>query len=176
MVPINIRVAQISDASSVAQFINRAYRGESSQQGWTTEATILDGQRTDAIDIIKIIEEEGNQILLFEEASILKGSVHLKKLSSDVLYFGMLVVLPEGQNRGLGKLILAHIDQYAKAAKFKKIRISVIHTRSELIAYYERRGFKATGKSEPFPYGDIRFGIPKINDLKFLEFEKEIIS
>ena len=47
------------------------------------------------------------------------------------------------------------------------MRMSVIDARNELIAWYERRGYRRTGEYKPFPYGDPRFGIPKRDDLRF---------
>ena len=44
--------------------------------------------------------------------------------------------------------------------------MTVITLRAELLAYYERRGFRRTGRTVPFPYGDPRFGLPRRPDLK----------
>ena len=44
--------------------------------------------------------------------------------------------------------------------------------RDELIAWYERRGYRRTGVVKPFPYGDTRFGIPRRDDLRFEVLEK----
>ena len=52
--------------------------------------------------------------------------------------------------------------------------MTVIHLRSELLAWYERRGYRRTGRTRPFPYGDQRVGVPKRNDLHFLELEKQL--
>jgi len=45
--------------------------------------------------------------------------------------------------------------------------MTVIVQREELIAWYERRGYRRTGEHKPFPYGDERFGIPRRDDLRF---------
>lgn len=37
------------------------------------------------------------------------------------------------------------------------MRMTVIDVREELIAYYERRGYRRTGLKKPFPYGDVRW-------------------
>jgi hypothetical protein len=47
------------------------------------------------------------------------------------------------------------------------MRMTVIRQREELIAWYERRGYRRTGQLTPFPYGDERFGIPQRADLEF---------
>ena len=55
-----------------------------------------------------------------------------------------------------------------------KMRMTVISLRDELIAWYERRGYRRTGEYKPFPYGDARFGIPKRDDLCFEWLEKAL--
>jgi hypothetical protein len=52
--------------------------------------------------------------------------------------------------------------------------MTVIHLRDTLIAWYERRGYRRTGETEPFPYGDERFGIPRRDDLYFVVLEKAL--
>ena len=54
------------------------------------------------------------------------------------------------------------------------MRMTVIDSRAELIAFYERRGYSRTGIKKPFPYGDERFGIPKRDDLRFEILEKPL--
>lgn len=50
--------------------------------------------------------------------------------------------------------------------------MTVIRQRTELIAWYERRGYVNTHRTEPFPHGDEKFGLPKRPDLKFIVLEK----
>ena len=52
--------------------------------------------------------------------------------------------------------------------------MTVIRQRAELIAYYERRGYRRTGEERPFPYGDQRFGLPRRPDLSFIVMEKAL--
>ena len=52
------------------------------------------------------------------------------------------------------------------------LRMTVIDVRDELIAWYERRGYRRTGIRKPFPYGDTRFGVPRRDDLRFEVLEK----
>jgi type II secretory pathway pseudopilin PulG len=40
--------ASAADVPEVERLVNSAYRGDSSRRGWTTEADLLGGQRTDA--------------------------------------------------------------------------------------------------------------------------------
>jgi ribosomal protein S18 acetylase RimI-like enzyme len=51
----------------------------------------------------------------------------------------MLTVSPQLQNGGIGAQLLAQADLHAKQL-FSKIVMTVISTRTELIAYYNRKG------------------------------------
>lgn len=170
------QTAKIHDAQKISDLVNSAYRGDSSKVGWTTEAHLLDGQRTDKKSIEQLILEPNNfiELVLDQDTKELLALAHLKHDDEETLYFGMLTVRPTTQGLGLGKKLLEHIENYALENHFTQIRISVLHLRPELIAFYERRGFKATGESIPFPENDPLFGIPKVSGLKLLEFIKKI--
>lgn len=172
---IFFKTATADHANSLAELVNSAYRGDSSKAGWTTEADLLDGQRTDPEALLELINAPKNQIeLAFDESGALVGCVHLKEEENDILYFGMLTVSPALQSKGLGKNLIAHIEKIARAKNKKRIRISVIQFRKELIAFYERRGFKASGNFEKFPAHDPRYGIVKVDNLELHEFIKEL--
>jgi hypothetical protein len=49
----------------------------------------------------------------------------------------------------------------------------VIHQRETLLAWYQRRGYRVTGK-QPFPYGDERLGRPLQDDLFFDVLERDL--
>ena len=169
---INFRKAGINDSELISTLVNSAYRGESSKKGWTTEADLLGGQRTDAEKIQEMIEDPDSHIELAEKDGQMLGCVYLKK-EKTVLYFGMLTVNPTLQNQGIGKILLNRIEELAVNWGIKTIRMTVISVRKELIEYYERRGYKRTGNKEPFPENDPRFGLPKTK-LEFHEFAKTL--
>lgn len=174
---ISFRTACPKDAPALSHLVNSAYRGDSSKAGWTTEADLLGGQRTDADKILEMIESQTSQIEIAfdsERSDDILGCVYLNQENIVTLYFGMLTVNPAIQAQGLGKLLLSHLESVARDKGYKKIRMTVISVRKELIAFYERRGYWATGVTEVFPANDPRFGIPKVSDLEFLEFIKEI--
>ena len=166
---ITFRTAQVEDADKISQLVNSAYRGDEAKKGWTTEAYILDGQRTDLEKILEMILDRNASIELAIGNNVILGCVYILKEPSN-LYFGMLTVKPELQNKGVGRLLLSHVEELAKSWGFKKIRMTVIRGRKELIEYYERRGYKETGNTEAFPE-DPRYGIPKTK-LVLNEFEK----
>lgn len=173
---IKFKTAHRNDADQLALFVNNAYRGEGAKVGWTTEADILDGQRTDPQSLRNIMSAPYQRIeMALDEEGTLVGCVQLTVEEKDeTLFFGMLTVAPKLQGAGLGKKILDHVEHVAHELKLTKIRMHVIHVRSELIAYYERRGFVATGNHEKFPEADPLFGLPKVQGLLLLEFVKEL--
>lgn len=172
---IRFQTASVNDSEKLSELVNSAYRGDYSKQGWTTEADLLDGQRTDAASLSALIATPLNQFELAFEGKSLKllGSIHLIQELPETLYFGMLTVEPSLQGQGLGKILLKHAEDVARGYGFKKLRCTVIPNRQELIDFYKRRGFKETGKFEKFPV-DEKFGIPKVAGLKLQEFIKEL--
>ncbi|QIX59825.1 GNAT family N-acetyltransferase [Hymenobacter sp. BT18] len=157
---LRISPATAADIPALVELVNRAYRGYASRQGWTTEAHLLDGQRTDAEDLQALRTAPGATFLLAcTNTGQLVGSVYLKPQFPD-LYLGMLSVEPGQQGLGIGKQLLAAAETHARAHSCTGILISVITVRAELIAWYERHGFQRTGETLPFPT-DTRFGLPR---------------
>jgi len=181
MSPLLLRPALLSDVPQLVGLVNAAYRGDESRMGWTTEAELLGGQRTDPDSLAALIEPPDRVVLIAEGptdtarlAAI--GCVHLERvLPRQGAYLGMLTIRPSGQARGLGSALLSGAEAHARAAWGALIvRMTVIAQRSELIAWYERRGYARTGETAPFPYGDPRFGLPKRDDLSFVILEKPL--
>lgn len=165
-------IATEKDIPALDVLVNSAYRGETSKKGWTTEADLLDGIRTDANSLSKLIGEPGSVILLYrDENSILQGCVYLKKKNTQ-LYLGMLTVSPELQAKGIGKKLLAGAENHALENGCGSVVMTVISVRHELIAWYERHGYAPTGETEPFPSGP-EFGLPK-QPLVFIVMEKKL--
>jgi GNAT superfamily N-acetyltransferase len=170
-----VRRAVVADVPAIVQLVESAYRGDVSRKGWTTEADFLDGQRIDAAGVVEIIGKPDSVVFLGEDATgALLACCHLEK-QGDACYFGMFSVRPGMQGSGLGRFMLASAERFARAEwKCAKVEMTVISIRAELIAWYERRGYRRTGRFKPFPYGDERFGIPKRDDLQFELLEKKL--
>ena len=167
-----VAVANENDIPALNILINSAYRGEQSKQGWTTEADLLDGIRTDEEGLRELMNQEGSVILKFTEGNQVQGCVHLKQ-EENKLYLGMLTVSPQLQNKGIGKILLAAAENEARKQNRIAVFMSVISKRTELINWYEKHGYLNTGKRKPFPEDDPRFGIPKVK-LEFIILEKEV--
>ena len=89
-------------------------------------------------------------------------------------YLGSLSVDPRKQNRGRGRKLLAAAEDWVQERGGREIRMTVVNARDTLLAWYERRGYALTSDTEPFPYGDSRFGIPKRDDLCFVVLRKRL--
>ncbi|MBX6371866.1 MAG: GNAT family N-acetyltransferase [Acidothermus sp.] len=172
---VSFRFATASDVATVVELVESAYRGESSRKGWTTEADLLDGQRTDAESVADLLRDPRSRILLGSDRSGVVACAHLRDLGDGRVYFGMFAVSPTAQAKGIGSRVLSEAEQVAAGLwGARELEMTVIMQRTELIEWYERRGYRRTGETRPFPYGDRRFGIPRRPDLAFAVLRKEL--
>ena len=162
------------DIPALNELVQSAYRGDSSRRGWTTEADLLDGIRTDEAGLKAMLANPRATILKYVDAGQLLGCVYLEE-KGDSLYLGLLTVSPDAQAGGIGKLLMAAAEQIARDRHCRAMTLTVIPQRHELIAFYERRGYQPTGETEPFPMDDPRFGLPK-QPLSFIVMEKPLYS
>jgi GNAT superfamily N-acetyltransferase len=170
---ISLRVADDNDVESIVAVVESAYRGDASRAGWTTEADLLDGQRTD-VDAVRAAIQIGD-ILVVELHDRIVACCLVEPHADNVAYFGMFAVTPPLQGDGIGSQLLdaaeAHVrDRWGATL----VEMTVIGQRSELIAWYERRGYRRTGAIRPFPYGDERYGRPRRDDLRFVVLAKAL--
>ena len=175
MTDIVVRDAGTADIPALHRLIESAYRGESSRAGWTTEADLLDGQRTDPDDLAGILADPSQALLTAWRDGELLGCVLIADRGEGTGYFGMLSVSPTLQGGGLGRR-LVEAAHAALAARFgaRRVRISVFPQRETLIAWYRRLGYEPTGETLPFPYDDPRFGLPLRDDLHFIVMERPL--
>lgn len=168
------RYATDADVERIVALVESAYRGPSGERGWTTESALLDGQRTDPQGVRALLHHADCHLLLAEREGALLASCHVER-RGQAGYFGMFAVDPLAQGSGLGKSMLARAEQLAQEEwGCQDMRMTVIEQRTELIAWYVRRGYRETGEHEPFPYGDERFGIPRRPDLRFTVLLKHL--
>jgi ribosomal protein S18 acetylase RimI-like enzyme len=170
---LSFRVATLADAATVVALINSAYRGDSSRAGWTTEADLLEGARTDANEVSRLIKTEDSRMLLCLRDQEILGSVHLQKTSNGI-YLGMFVVKPTLQGAGIGKQFMAAAEAYAKKAwNATRMWMTVITLRTELIAFYERRGYQRSGEVKAFPT-EIGASAPLVSNLQLEVLVKDL--
>jgi GNAT superfamily N-acetyltransferase len=166
-----------NDVPRVVALINRAYRGLGTSSSWSTEASYLSGDRTtEELLRADLVAKPEASLLKWEEApgDPLLGCVWLESLGDDVWYLGSLAIDPEQQKGGLGRVLLNSAEQWVRERGGRRVRMSVVNVREALIAWYLRRGYHETGETNPFPYGDDRFGMPLRDDLGFVVLEKDL--
>ena len=164
--------ARADDAPLIADLVNCAYHGDKHNPGWTSEGHLFDGRRTDDAEIRGLLAERESTFLLCVRASEVIGSVHVKNLGA-AAYLGMLVVKPGLQGAGTGKRLMAAAEDLARRTwGSRRISISVINRRPELIAFYERRGYRRTGQSKRLPAEAP--GTPRFPDIELVVMEKDL--
>ena len=171
---LEFRNAGVDDIPGLVTLVTSAYRGEASRAGWTTEADLLDGNRIDPEVLRGDIERAQSRVLLAARDGRTLGCAHVA-IEDGAGYFGMFAVDPQRQAGGIGKAILAEAERVVRDEwQLPTMRMTVIDLRDDLIAWYERRGYRRTGIKKPFPAVDPRFGLPKRDDLRFEVLEKAL--
>ena len=145
--------AELKDINAIVSLVNNTYRGEQSRIGWTTEADLLEGLRTDKEHMTGLVGAKDNAVLVAKQKDHLVGSILLEYLADrEAVELGMFAVMPSLQNQGIGKQLLAYAESFALDYwQAKRLILEVIPCRYELIAFYERRGYQFNGASRPFP-------------------------
>jgi ribosomal protein S18 acetylase RimI-like enzyme len=169
-------IATVIDATHLADLVNAAYRGARGRYGWTHEAELIAGARVSSKDVAMMIGDSSTTVLLRrgDDPPALLGCVAVEMNNRDRCTISMLAVAPELQATGLGRALLADAEQLAAKKGAMIAKMTVLHQREALIAWYERRGYRRTGNLEAFPYGDDSVGRPLRDDLRFVILEKAL--
>ncbi|RFM30094.1 GNAT family N-acetyltransferase [Deminuibacter soli] len=160
--------ATSTDVAGITQLVNSAYRSEG--EGWTNEAAFIAGERITENGVFDLLQQPGKTLFKCSNAAgALLGCV-LLELQDGYVYLGLLSVQPALQAAGIGRFMLDFGVQYAQSHQCSRIVITVVNKRTELINWYERRGYVRTGKTIALPPG---IGMP-VGGLHFVEMEKEV--
>ena len=170
------RIATRADIPELVALIESAYRGESSRAGWTTEADLLDGQRLDAAMLAADLADPAFRMLVVADAVGLLACAAVTDRGAGTAYFGMFAVRPSAQGNGVGTFLLNTAEEHARSFGATRMDLTVLWMRTDLIAWYARRGYLPTGERMPFPLGDPRFGLPLRPDLEFVVLRAQLAS
>jgi len=176
-------VSRCTDAElpELVELVNAAYRGQGSQPGWTSEVGLVDGQRVTQQALRgEIAAAPDLRIYLLRAPPELLACVRIEDgrgLNGEpACYISMLAVRPGLQDAGLGRQMLEFAEDEGRARGARIARMTVVSIRASLIAWYERRGYRRTGETEPFPYDDERFGRPQQGGLEFVVLQRDLLS
>jgi ribosomal protein S18 acetylase RimI-like enzyme len=178
--PILLTPVREPDYPAVVALANLAYRGgleTGAAAGWNVESGIVAGPRLNEAQLREDLAAKPQaHLLLYCEAEDGPplGSVWLEPAAAGAWYLGLLTIHPSLQDRGLGRDLLAAAEAFAREHGAVRMRMTVLNVRGALIAWYERRGYRRTGETQPFPYGDDRFGTPLRDDLEFVVLDREL--
>jgi ribosomal protein S18 acetylase RimI-like enzyme len=168
---ITFREANIKDIPQIVDLVNISYRSKD-LKGWTSEVDIVDGDRINPEQVKELFKEDSKLLVMFDNHELI-GCVHIQKNYSSC-YIGMLTTHPKVQNIGFGKRLLTLAEEYSiENYSVNFFKMSVLSVRKELINFYERRGYKLTGDSEPYPV-DANVGTPLSLGIQVLHLKKEI--
>lgn len=173
-----LRKAVEADYDEIIDLANLAYRGrEGATPSWNVEQGIVAGQRLNRSLLLHDLAAKPNGALLVyreEPEGPLLGTAWLNPEADGAWHLGLLTVHPDLQNRQLGRRLLAAAEDYAREHGATRIAMRVLHVRDSLIAWYERRGYRRTGETEPWPADNPHVGKPLIENLHFLVLQKEL--
>lgn len=172
---VTFRPATAADVPLIQPLVHHAYRGDRARVGWTHEADLLDAARIDEEALAESVGDPSQVIILAERDGVLIGCVHVTDKGEGLSYLGMLTVDATLQGGGLGRRLIDQAEQTARTRfASDRMEMTVIVQRAELIEWYQRRGYRLTGETRPFPATDPRFGVPRRSDLAFVVMERAL--
>ena len=151
MSKIQFRVAAVAvaDAEDIARVVNAAYRPAPGKGGWTHESDIVSGARTSPSQVKGLLATSAVIVGVLDSAVI--ACAHVESHAGEA-HIGMLAVEPTLQASGVGKELLAYAERYAaEVLGATDLVLVVVRARTELIAFYLRRGYQRTGSLVEYP-------------------------
>lgn len=146
-----IRPATFTDLPHLHPIVECAYRGDSARVGWTHEADLVTGERTD-LETLRSLLEGPSRLLVALDGDTILGCVNVADRGDGLAYLGLLCVDPQLQAGGIGRQLVAAAEATARDTfAATRIEMTVIDRRAELIAWYLRHGYAASGEIRPFP-------------------------
>lgn len=145
---ISLDRARLTQVPALRRLINAAYRGD---EGWTRETDIVSGNRVQVPELERVVADPSSHMLVHVRGERVIACICIQPQGADA-HFGLFAVDPQLQGAGLGGRVLVSAEEYAlRELAATRFMVVVISQRPELIAYYERRGYRRTGRVEPYP-------------------------
>ncbi|MEK8034574.1 GNAT family N-acetyltransferase [Ideonella sp. DXS29W] len=159
--------------------VNRAYRPGlggpgHAVAGWTHESALVSGPRLTLVQARGLWTADTEVLVLDGSVGGLAACVHLRRAGFDAC-IGLLAADPAQQGSGLGSRLLAAAERHAlEVWGSDRACISVVAERSELVAYYQRRGYVRRGNEVgPYP-ASAGIGLPRRPGLGVIQMDKPL--
>ena len=98
---LEISLVRHDELPALHRLIESAYRGDSAKRGWTHEAGLLGGQRTDMEALHAMTADPSQAMLVARDSASLAGCVSVANKGGGLAYIGLVTVDPERQAGGL---------------------------------------------------------------------------
>jgi ribosomal protein S18 acetylase RimI-like enzyme len=142
---ISVRIAKPSDAAAIAALVNQAY---------TVEADFVEGERTNAHEIAKLMDEGMFVVLADDAAGALAASVYVEA-KHERAYLGMLSVAKAFQGMGLGRRLVRVAEAIGEAMGAPSIDLKIVNLREELARWYKSLGYREVGTA-PYDHRPVK--------------------
>jgi N-acetylglutamate synthase-like GNAT family acetyltransferase len=170
------RYAIPADVNAIVALIEHAYRAPETAGRWDSESHLLTGPRTSHGEIAGLVADPASRFLIAEIDGRVAACCLLQKRGvseSDGAYFGMFAIQTSARAGGMGKLVLAEAERRVRELwNVRAMVMTVINVRTELIAWYQRRGYLLTGARIPFPFSETSGETTR--DFDLVEMRKEL--
>lgn len=167
MQPLKFRKAELNDVEQLLYLINRSYRDDTARS-WTNEADYVSGQRINKQQLQQALVDQNFHLYVAEIDNDLSSLSIVACIgltfNHNEVEIGTFCVDPIFQNTGIGKTVLSFAEAQALLIQpnLTLYMMDVLDIRSELIAYYQRRGYSLTQLRKPYPI-DANVGKPLLN-------------
>lgn len=158
-----LRGAAPADVASIVALVNEAYRTQTADNAWTSEATLIAGARTDETAVQRLLAEANALLIVGERAGAVVACIHVARERQDA-HIGLFAVARGWQGRGFGRRLLAHAESAAQDMGARRAAMRVVTQRVDLIAFDEQCGYRRTGEVGAYPVGE-NVGTPRVPGL-----------
>ena len=125
---MNLRPAKLDDSGAITELINKAF---------LVERFFVEHDRISEEEVRSLLSRGG--FTLAESDLELVGCVYFE-LRGERAYFGLLSIDPARQRTGLGKRLIAAVEEQARAAGCRFMDLQTVNLRTELPPFYRLLG------------------------------------
>lgn len=142
-----IRIADLSDLDKIADIYKQLHQFHCDME---SDTYIMPDSKFFSDFLMSALENEENEIFVYEENGVIKGYALISKMLRDtplkirkkVCLVDQLAVSEKYRHGGVGTKLLEHIKSYVKDNDFDVLKIGVIAKNNNAYRLYEKMGFE----------------------------------